>query len=371
MSIETLDIPGSPYSGANMVNRVEAIFRSLASNRKGNTRPSDVQVGEAWIDDNADPVWYIKQWTGSADIVLFVVDSSTDKAYVPVGSGGTGGTTQAAALAALGAEPLIATKLSGFNLALATQGQAEEALVDTALMTPLKTGQLITARIISEELAVLGLDNTKLMTALRTYQQVTDRIASQAQAESGVGDQLMTVTRTAQALAAMGGGAWEPIGSVSAPSGAASLDIMNLIPGGFYRLIFDRISPQYATYPLNAVFRAADWLTTGTYYNGWEYFASSAPVYGPGSYSREGYAQLIGSTQYAHGGPAIKGEALLIMSDAASGDFSTLIFDGYDGYYRQRSHVEYPVSVDMTGIRFYAGYGNIYGTIHVQKLMEG
>lgn len=176
MAIETLDIPGSPLGGGDLIAKLEAVLASLASSRKGNARPADVQAGEIWIDDNNDPVWYLKLWDGDADVVLYRVDASTDTAYVPVSAGGTGATTPAAALTALGAEPAI-TKLSGFNLGLSTQGQAEEAAINTALMTPQRTAQLIAARIVSQAAAEAGTDNTKLMTPLRTHQAIMVKLA--------------------------------------------------------------------------------------------------------------------------------------------------------------------------------------------------
>jgi hypothetical protein len=97
-----LDIPGSPLGGGDLVASLENILKSLASSRKGNSRPSDVQPGEIWIDDNNNPAWLVKLFDGDADIVLFSVAANSDQAVVPVGSGGTGATTAAAARSNLG-----------------------------------------------------------------------------------------------------------------------------------------------------------------------------------------------------------------------------------------------------------------------------
>jgi hypothetical protein len=171
MPQELLDIPGSPLGGGALVAKIEAILRALAGSRLGNSRPSDVQPGELWIDNNTDPIWYLKVWDGDADIILFSVDASTDKAMVPVSSGGTGATTPAQALQNLGGEPLI-SKLSGFNRALASEGQAQEGAINTALMTPLRTLQLLLAKVASQAESEAGTINNKIMTPLTTAQAI-------------------------------------------------------------------------------------------------------------------------------------------------------------------------------------------------------
>jgi len=75
--------PGSPLAGDALVTQLIAKLQSLASNRSGTSRPTDVQAGETWLDTTTATAWALKLWDGAADRVLVTVNTSTGVVTVP------------------------------------------------------------------------------------------------------------------------------------------------------------------------------------------------------------------------------------------------------------------------------------------------
>ncbi|NDV21029.1 hypothetical protein GO013_16600, partial [Pseudodesulfovibrio sp. JC047] len=80
---KSLSFTGAPLGGSEMIAELLGMLQSLASCRKGNVRPSDVQVGEMWIDDNTATAWTVKVWTGVADISLMAINPDTGVVTTP------------------------------------------------------------------------------------------------------------------------------------------------------------------------------------------------------------------------------------------------------------------------------------------------
>ena len=72
-----LSFQGSPLSGVDLVTQLTEKLQSIASNRKGSVRPSDIQVGEMWVNDSGDPNWLVLLWNGTADIEICTVNATT------------------------------------------------------------------------------------------------------------------------------------------------------------------------------------------------------------------------------------------------------------------------------------------------------
>lgn len=124
MSQQVLTFAGSPLSGAAMITALESRLQSLASNRSGTSRPSDIQTGEIWLDTTSATAQLLKFWDGANDITLATINATTNAVAftgtatsgansnitslsglttpLSVAQGGTGGNTASAALTALG-----------------------------------------------------------------------------------------------------------------------------------------------------------------------------------------------------------------------------------------------------------------------------
>ncbi len=75
--------------GEQLAVQTVAMLKSVAAQRKGSARPSDVQTGEAWLDDAVSP-WVLKLWDGTSDIPMLTVDPSAHAlAFAGLGIGDT------------------------------------------------------------------------------------------------------------------------------------------------------------------------------------------------------------------------------------------------------------------------------------------
>lgn len=82
MSQQVLTFAGSPLSGAALVAALEAKLQSLASNRSGTARPSDIQTGEVWLDTTTATAQALKLYDGTQDII-FGYFNSTAHTFTP------------------------------------------------------------------------------------------------------------------------------------------------------------------------------------------------------------------------------------------------------------------------------------------------
>lgn len=83
---------GGSIAGDEFAAQTVAMLKAAAAQRKGAARPSDVQVGEAWLYDAVSP-WVLNLWDGTNDIPMLTVDPA---AHALVFAGlGIGDTVQA------------------------------------------------------------------------------------------------------------------------------------------------------------------------------------------------------------------------------------------------------------------------------------
>lgn len=82
MSQQVLTFAGSPLSGAAMIAALVSKLQSLASNRSGTARPSDIQTGEIWLDTTTSTAQLLKFWDGTEDITIATFNGSTH-VYTP------------------------------------------------------------------------------------------------------------------------------------------------------------------------------------------------------------------------------------------------------------------------------------------------
>ncbi len=70
----TLTFPTGQVGGDAALTLTEQMVQSLASGRKGATRPTDTVAGEIWTQEVSETEWRKYLWTGEADILLFTLD---------------------------------------------------------------------------------------------------------------------------------------------------------------------------------------------------------------------------------------------------------------------------------------------------------
>jgi len=165
MAQKEISIPGSPLSGAAMVSNLVDLFESIASNRSGASRPSDVQNGEIWVDTSGGTMWTVKIFTGTADVTLFSVNTSTQSFVTSVANGGTGAANAADARAALGLILGQHVQAYNANIVIAAAGKLPE--LDGSLLTNLAGPTIAT-----NGEALDATNNTKMMTPYRTKQSI-------------------------------------------------------------------------------------------------------------------------------------------------------------------------------------------------------
>lgn len=78
MSQQVLTFAGSPLSGAGMIAALESKLQSLASNRSGTSRPSDIVSGELWLDTTTATAQLLKFWDGIDDITICTINATTN-----------------------------------------------------------------------------------------------------------------------------------------------------------------------------------------------------------------------------------------------------------------------------------------------------
>lgn len=118
--------------------------------------------------------------------------------------------------------------------AISSQADAEAGLRNDVLMTPLRVGQEVTARIASQAAAVAGTDNTALMTPLRAQQQIVANgtAANFVQPEAGAATRsVLQVLREWHTLT-MYGGIGDGNASNSATNAAACIAARNALRNG-------------------------------------------------------------------------------------------------------------------------------------------
>ncbi|WP_319543148.1 hypothetical protein [uncultured Pseudodesulfovibrio sp.] len=351
MSQQTIMFPASPCSGADLIARLGDIFDSVLSNRKGNLRPSDVQVGETWLDDSAGATWVLKLWTGVVDIPLFTINSSAGTFLTSVANGGTGAVTPAQARINLGLEigadvaavahthtgiyePII-SKLSGFNLPLADATKAQGGTDNACLMTPLRTEQWKDTTIASQAVAEAGINNTELMTALRTKQAIA-------------------------ALAS--GGMWEYITTIDASAAVASMDFTGLSVGR-YRFVFRNAGPTGYDVDLGAQYYVNGVLTTTGHESSCAGTSRNRAVI-PQFYT-SGSPNIVLARKVAGSSYGYTGDVYLEINPSWSSMNWSL-----SGIYYTWGIGSAQGKPGVNGVRFKGSSGNIMGKIELYKMIE-
>ena len=78
-------------TGAAVRAALNLAIERLATNGKGNSRPSDISAGEFWIDDNtpSSTVWTLYFYDGASDIYVCQLDTTNDNIIPLIGGGST------------------------------------------------------------------------------------------------------------------------------------------------------------------------------------------------------------------------------------------------------------------------------------------
>lgn len=69
-------------SGNQLAAILDDLKEALVSGMSGVSRPTELDAGGFWVDIAADPIWYFKLWTGTADIIVFSISTATGLASI-------------------------------------------------------------------------------------------------------------------------------------------------------------------------------------------------------------------------------------------------------------------------------------------------
>lgn len=64
-------------SGTQLATILNDFKDALVSGKSGNSRPSALQAGGTWVDVAANPIWYLKLYDGTSDLVMMTINTST------------------------------------------------------------------------------------------------------------------------------------------------------------------------------------------------------------------------------------------------------------------------------------------------------
>nr|WP_321513130.1 hypothetical protein [uncultured Pseudodesulfovibrio sp.] len=236
--------PPPKLSGGSTLSTIVDMFKSALSNRSGGSRPSDVQVGETWLDTSAPPLWTLKLWTGGVDIQVMTFNTDTGTV--------TTAATAANALALAGrslaqgadASSVVQRTAAGdiHGRYLNMNHASANRINDTVFYS--STDDFIRKNDKAGMQASLGLRpgvDIESYVSKRTGFNLNK--ATQAQAEAGELDTvLMTPLRTKQLMDMAGGGMWEHVTTLTL-SATTYAEFTGLEPGK-YKLMLDMVRPS-------------------------------------------------------------------------------------------------------------------------------
>ncbi|RLC07785.1 MAG: hypothetical protein DRI24_24335 [Deltaproteobacteria bacterium] len=79
------DIDPTTTSGADLAGILNRLNDALLTMRSGSQRPTSIQVGTMWLDTANAAVHYVKYYVAvDTDIVLYAIDTGTDKVTIPM-----------------------------------------------------------------------------------------------------------------------------------------------------------------------------------------------------------------------------------------------------------------------------------------------
>lgn len=74
------DIDPNTTSGNQLATYLNDFKAALLSSLSGTARPTELEAGGTWLDIAADPIWYLKLFDGTDDIVIMTVDTTSNSA---------------------------------------------------------------------------------------------------------------------------------------------------------------------------------------------------------------------------------------------------------------------------------------------------
>lgn len=165
----------SPTSGSTLINgNLEPAFAAIYSGHKGNSRPSYVLPGMAWINDTTNP-WVVNIYDGASDVIYGTINTTTHQ-FTPANAGtgdvssnfttgvdgevvvqsGTGGKTLKRANGLTGFAKLIAGVLSAVSSITNSDIDASAAIALSKL-APQAANTLVTNQTASSAVPTAGL----------------------------------------------------------------------------------------------------------------------------------------------------------------------------------------------------------------------
>lgn len=77
------DINPNDTSGNELADYLNDFKAALLSNCSGTSRPTELEIGGTWLDTTSDPIWYLKAYDGTDDIILITIDTTNNVASLP------------------------------------------------------------------------------------------------------------------------------------------------------------------------------------------------------------------------------------------------------------------------------------------------
>lgn len=358
MSQQEIVFSGSPLGGGEMLAEIVNILLALASNRKGNARPVDVQVGEFWIDDALDPTWTVKLWTGSVDLVLFNINLTSETAVVPLIAGGTGAATVAGAQANL---QLVKGTSEGNIVALLAGGKLP--VVDGSNLTNVLTQTLTTRG------DVLTVNSSNELVRLAATAKALLYWDANKDLQLMTGTEGQVVTFDASGLPVVGdpasGGMWEYVGKVEADTDA-TVEFTGLVDEYDYRVDLSDVVSDYQDKQLQLALGTGatpTWQTSADYFGADVALRSDTGTAGAQTFGNAlNYIPLTSTETLYADALASEGQVFLrqsgVLYPRVRGDLTTSYRDG-TRMWRMLPFGVFKTVAEITGMQFSFNAGNI------------
>lgn len=80
------DIDPNTTSGNQLATYLNDFKAALLSSISGTARPTELGAGGTWLDIDSDPIWYLKLFDGTDDIIIMTIDTTNNSASLATAS---------------------------------------------------------------------------------------------------------------------------------------------------------------------------------------------------------------------------------------------------------------------------------------------